>query len=260
MAPTGPSPAAAGVGPMTVHGIATGRRRAAPAARPPPLLAARPPAAPIAHRVDAGGTRLRLRALHVMGHGSRPHRPRGRSQRARPSRNSPEATPRPSAPGCATRSPRSTTPGGTNAPPTAPGRERAAATAARRRAIAGNWCAAAALDDDQLDVPGYQPDQGWRPATGTGTATDIHLPAPDTTEQGSHDHQTATPKTTGDQAREPASPPPATTYEQAQTSYRCTIDARERFEELANRDLSVRAHRDAQSPRHLRPATARRRR
>ena len=35
--------------------------------------------------------------------------------------------------------------------------ERAAATAARRRAIAGNWCAAAALDDDQLDIPGYQP-------------------------------------------------------------------------------------------------------
>ena len=31
--------------------------------------------------------------------------------------------------------------------------ERAAATAARKRAIAGNWCAAAALDDDQLDTP-----------------------------------------------------------------------------------------------------------
>jgi hypothetical protein len=29
---------------------------------------------------------------------------------------------------------------------------RGAATLARRRAIAGNWCAAAALDDDQLDV------------------------------------------------------------------------------------------------------------
>jgi hypothetical protein len=38
----------------------------------------------------------------------------------------------------------------------APGRtrpERAAATAARKRAIAGNWCAAAALDDDQLENP-----------------------------------------------------------------------------------------------------------
>ena len=62
----------------------------------------------------------------------------------------------------------------------APGRtrfERGAATAARKRAIAGNWCAAAALDDDQLDTPGYQPQYGWKPATGTGTAPDIHPPA-----------------------------------------------------------------------------------
>ena len=51
--------------------------------------------------------------------------------------------------------------------------ERGAATLARRRAIAGNWCAAAALDDDQLDVPGYRPRQGWKPAAGSGTAPDI---------------------------------------------------------------------------------------
>ena len=56
--------------------------------------------------------------------------------------------------------------------------ERAAATAARKRAIAGNWCAAAALDDDLLDIPGYRPRHGWKPATGTGTAPDIHPPAP----------------------------------------------------------------------------------
>ena len=55
--------------------------------------------------------------------------------------------------------------------------ERGAATAARRRAIAGNWCAAAALDDDQLDIPGYRPRHGWKPATGTGTAPDIRPPA-----------------------------------------------------------------------------------
>jgi hypothetical protein len=57
----------------------------------------------------------------------------------------------------------------------APGRtrfERAAATAARKRAMAGDWCAAA-LDDDWLDIPGYQPEYGWKPATGTGTAPDI---------------------------------------------------------------------------------------
>ena len=61
----------------------------------------------------------------------------------------------------------------------APGRtraERSAATLARRRAIAGNSCAAAALDDDQLDVPGYRPRTGYRPATGTGNAPDIRLP------------------------------------------------------------------------------------
>ena len=38
-----------------------------------------------------------------------------------------------------------------------------------RRAAAGNWCAGAGLDDDQLDVPGYRPAHGWRAATGTGT-------------------------------------------------------------------------------------------
>jgi hypothetical protein len=48
-------------------------------------------------------------------------------------------------------------------------------------------------------------------------------------------------ETTGDQAGEAASPPPATTYEQAQATYRCTIDARERFQELGDRDLSARA-------------------
>ena len=46
---------------------------------------------------------------------------------------------------------------------------------------------------------------------------------------------------TGDQTGEAASPLPATTYEQAQATYRCTSDARERFEELDNRDLSARA-------------------
>ena len=31
----------------------------------------------------------------------------------------------------------------------------------------------AALDDDLLDIPGYRPRQGWKPATGTGVAPDI---------------------------------------------------------------------------------------
>ena len=127
-------------------------------------------------RLDAGGTRLRLRALHVMGHGS------ARISRALGVR---EDTIRRLARGDAR----------TISPPLrdaiadlydawwdkrAPERtraERAAAARARRRAIAGNWCAGAALDDDQLDIPGYRPRHGWKPATGTGTAPDIRPPA-----------------------------------------------------------------------------------
>ena len=125
-----------------------------------------------ADRVDAGGTRLRLRALHVMGHGS------ARIARALGARNT---TIQELVSGNARtislhlrdaitdlydawwdkRAPERTR------------AERSAATLARRRAIAGNWCAAAALDDDQLDIPGYRPQYGWKPATGTGVAPDI---------------------------------------------------------------------------------------
>ena len=45
------------------------------------------------------------------------------------------------------------------------------------RAIAGNWCAGAALDDDHLDIPGYRPEHGWKSAAGTGPATDLPPPA-----------------------------------------------------------------------------------
>ncbi len=139
----------------------------------------RPGAATIHHltlaRLDAGGTRLRLRALHVMGHGS------ARIGRALGAR---EETIQRLVRGDAR----------TISPPLrdaiadlydawwdkrAPERtraERAAAARARRRAIAGTWCAGAALDDDQLDVPGYRPRTGYRPATGTGVAPDIRLP------------------------------------------------------------------------------------
>ena len=125
-------------------------------------------------RVDAGGTRLRLRALHVMGHGS-----------ARIAR----------AIGAREMTIRALTRGDTTAispqlrdtiadlydswwDKRAPERtraERAAATAARRRAEAGNWCAPVALDDDQLDIPGYRPRSRWRPATGTGVAPDTYV-------------------------------------------------------------------------------------
>jgi hypothetical protein len=102
-------------------------------------------------RLDAGGTRLRLRALHVMGHGS------ARIARALGVR---EETIQQLVRGDArTISPqlRDAVTGLYDAwwDKRAPERtraERAGATAARRRAIAGNWCAGAALDDDLLDV------------------------------------------------------------------------------------------------------------
>ncbi len=126
-------------------------------------------------RLDAGGARLRLRALHVMGHGS------ARISRALGVR---EETIQRLVRGDARtisahlrdaisdlydawwdkRAPERTR------------AERAAAARARRRASAGNWCAGAALNDDQLDIPGYCPRTGYRPATGTGTAADIRLP------------------------------------------------------------------------------------
>jgi hypothetical protein len=123
-------------------------------------------------RLDAGGTRLRLRALHVMGHGS------ARIARALGVR---EMTIRMLTRGDASSVSLQLRDAVTDLydawwDKRAPERtraERAAATLARRRAIAGNWCAPAALDDDKLDTPGYRPRSRWRPATGTGVAPDI---------------------------------------------------------------------------------------
>jgi hypothetical protein len=124
-------------------------------------------------RIDAGGARLRLRALAVMGHGS--------ARIAREAGVSDQAIQKLIRGDVKTVSPQlrdaitavydawwdKRAPERTRA-------ERAAATAARRRAIAGNWCAGAGLDDDELDIPGYRPAQGWRPARGTAIATTIH--------------------------------------------------------------------------------------
>jgi plasmid maintenance system antidote protein VapI len=165
--------AAAALSPDTVRALATGQRRAQPATAAAVLtVTARTLPRP---RLDAAGTRLRLRALHVMGHGS-----------ARIAR----------AIGVHPRTIRKLVRGDTKTispqlreviiavydawwdkrAPTRARSERSAATTARKRAIAGNWCAAAALDDDLLDLPGYRPRQGWKPATGTGIAPDICPP------------------------------------------------------------------------------------
>src|ERR1700761_1184303 len=60
--------AAAGLSPATIHDLASGRRLPTPATIR--ALAAVSSASLRHARVDAGGSRLRLRALHVMGHGS----------------------------------------------------------------------------------------------------------------------------------------------------------------------------------------------
>src|SRR5215472_11324507 len=126
-------------------------------------------------RLDADGTRLRLRSLHVMGHGSaRIARALGvredtigRLVRGDARTTSPQLRDAVAALYDAWWDKRA--PERTRA-------ERAAAARARRRAAAGNWCAGAALNDDQLDIPGYRPRAGYRPATGTGVAADIRLP------------------------------------------------------------------------------------
>jgi plasmid maintenance system antidote protein VapI len=150
--------AAAGLAPTTVHDLASGRRQPTPATARA-LLRVTSGILPRA-RVDAGGARLRLRALHVMGHGS------ARIARALGVR---ETTIRRLVTGDAP-----TVSTGLRDQITdlydmwwdkrAPERtrfERGAATTARRRAIAGNWCAGAGLDDDDLDTPGYRPTVGW---------------------------------------------------------------------------------------------------
>jgi plasmid maintenance system antidote protein VapI len=164
---------AAGLDPGTVRDLAHGRRHPARGTTAA-VLTMKPETIPPA-RLDAGGTRLRLRALHVMGHGSiRIARALGVREttiqeliRGDARTVSPKLRDKITALYDAWWDKR------------APERtrfERNAATAARRRAIAGNWCAAAALDDDHLDTPGYRPQYGWKPATGTGTAPDIHPP------------------------------------------------------------------------------------
>jgi hypothetical protein len=53
--------------------------------------------------------------------------------------------------------------------------QRRAAARARHQASRHDWPAAAGLDEDVLDNPGYRPACHYRPATGTGTTADFHL-------------------------------------------------------------------------------------
>ncbi len=57
-------------------------------------------------------------------------------------------------------------------PPRRTRQEELAAASALRRAALYGWPCPAGLDEDGLDQPGYQPDCGWLPASGTSTADD----------------------------------------------------------------------------------------
>jgi hypothetical protein len=161
---------------VPVQDLASGRRRATSSRAVVRVTSGTVPCV----RLDAGGSRLRLRALHVMGHGS------ARIARALGVR---EETIQRLGRGDATTIGAHLHDAITDlydawwdkCAPERTRAERAAAANARRRASAGNWCAAAALDDDQLDTPGYRPRTRYRPARGTGTATDFPLPSARTT-------------------------------------------------------------------------------
>jgi hypothetical protein len=58
-------------------------------------------------------------------------------------------------------------------PPRRTPAQRRAAARALRQANSDGWPAAAGLDEDLLDEPGYRPWCRYRPATGTGTAPDF---------------------------------------------------------------------------------------
>jgi plasmid maintenance system antidote protein VapI len=161
---------AAGLAVMTVHAIVNrpGRVTARTAAA---ILAVRNTDVHRA-RLDAGGTRLRLRALQAMGHGSA-RVARAISVREQAIQKITRGDARTVSPRLRDAVARIYDAWWDKHAPARTRHERSAASAACRRAIRGNWCPGAGLDEDQVDIPGYQPASGWRPARGTGAAEDI---------------------------------------------------------------------------------------
>ena len=126
--------------------------------------------------VSVSGARLRLRAMVAIGHSPAGSPvPSARASASGRSSGSCAVRRRTCRSASWTASPASTRPGGTCARPTRTKGERTAATMARRRARDACWCTGMGLDDDRLDEPGYDPRCAWRPATGTGVATDNPL-------------------------------------------------------------------------------------
>jgi hypothetical protein len=164
---------AANVGRMTVWEIASGVRPVIKAATAEALLAVTPSDVQ-PQRVDANGSMWRLRSLMAMGHTT------GRITRAL---------------GTSTdiiepliRGERATVTAPLRddinrlfdawwdkRPPRRTGAEKAAACKALQRAAVRNWPCPVALDEDELDLPGYRPAARWRYAQGSGIAGDDPL-------------------------------------------------------------------------------------
>lgn len=125
-------------------------------------------------RMDANGTAWRMRSLIAMGHDS--------SRIARALEVAPDVIRRLIGGDCQT-----VTVGfhlaacqlwdawWDRTPPERTSAERKAAAQARHQAQRHNWPAAAGLNEDLLDNPGYRPSCRYRPATGTGVAVDFGL-------------------------------------------------------------------------------------
>jgi hypothetical protein len=159
---------AAGIGAMTVHGIANSRRLKVQVDVARRLLAVTQDDIRRL-RPSPNGTMWRLRALVAMGHsctrmasavGIRPATLR-RIVRGEALTIAPELQQAVAVlfdawwdktPPCRTR------------------QEKLAAHSARSRAALHNWPCPAGLDEDQLDQPGYRPRCGWLPATGISVA------------------------------------------------------------------------------------------
>jgi hypothetical protein len=161
---------AAGIGAMTVHGIASARRPTVQAEVARRLLALSE-ASIRSIRPSPGGVMWRLRALVAMGH---------TCSRMAAATGVPPATLRRIVRGEAlTVSPQLQQvitalfdAWWDKTPPRRTRREKLAAGNALKRAELNDWPCPAGLDEDQLDQPGYQPQCGWRYARGTGVADD----------------------------------------------------------------------------------------
>ena len=165
---------AAGIGAMTVHGIANGRRLKVQADVSRRLVTVTEDDVCRLHH-SPNGTMWRLRSLLAMGHSC---------TRMATVTGVPPATLRRIVRGEALTITPELRQSVTalfdewwdKAPPRRTRQEKIAAHNARRRAALHNWPCPAGLDEDELDQPGYRPRCGWLPATGTSVA-DQPIPA-----------------------------------------------------------------------------------